>query len=60
MKIYVKSFTSKSTNRPCFALCADLGYREVYLSFDRNLCAELLKKPVVDLYQLEHGNYEVK
>ena len=36
------------------ALVADLGYRLAHLSFDRNLCAELLGLSVVDMLSEEH------
>lgn len=59
MKILVRSFISKKTGNPCFALVADLKYREAFLSFDKYLCAEILGISVEELYALAPNDYEV-
>lgn len=40
------------------ALVAELGYRTAYLSFDRNLCAELVGVSVPELMSSE-GTYQI-
>lgn len=59
MKIFVRTFVSKKTGKPCFALIADLKYREAFLSFDKYLCAEILGVSISDLYALAPNDYEV-
>lgn len=51
MKIYVELKTSKKTGNPYVALCLDLGYRKAMISYDYNLCAEVLKMSVGQMYQ---------
>lgn len=53
--LYVTRIHSKKSNKDFIALCYDLGYRSVYLSFDRNLCAELLNVPVRSLEDIDVG-----
>ena len=55
LKVVVK----KSKNGKLYsALLADLGYRIAFLSFDRNLCAELLGMSVIDLLS-EEREYKI-
>lgn len=49
----------KKDNIKRFALCVNLGYRIVYLSFDKYVIAEILNKPVSALYELEEGVTEL-
>lgn len=51
MKIYVEKRTSKKTGNTYVALIMDLGYRKAMLSYDYNLCAEVLKMSVAEMYQ---------
>lgn len=53
--IFKNKFGKKSAR-----LVADLGYRQVVLSWDIQLCAEVLKCSVVDLINSEFGIYDVK
>lgn len=51
MKLYVEQKTSKKTGNFYVALILDLGYRKAMLSYDFNLCAEVLKMSVAQMYQ---------
>ena len=51
MKLYVEQKTSKKTGNPYVALILDLGYRKAMLSYDYNLCAEVLKMSVAQMYE---------
>lgn len=53
--VYTNKFGKKGAR-----LVADLGYRQVVLSWDIQLCAEVLKCSVVDLINKENGTYNVK
>lgn len=53
--IYVDKFENKSAR-----LVADLGYKKVVLSWDLNLCAELLKCCVNDMLSKDNGEYIIK
>lgn len=55
LKVIVK--TGKNGNLYT-ALVAELGYRTAYLSFDRNLCAELVGVSVPELMSGE-GTYQI-
>ena len=56
--LYVSVFQSRKGNKT-FALVADLGYARKFLSFDVQLLAEILGLPVVELYDMPLGNYEI-
>lgn len=53
--VYKNKFGKKSARLVC-----DLGYRQVVLSWDVQLCAEILKCSVLDLMNLEYGEYAVE
>lgn len=59
MKMYVKIWIKKGTERKMTALVLDLGYRQVYLSFDASLCAELLKVSRAEFEELTIGEYGI-
>ena len=55
----LKVIVKKGKNGKLYsALIADLGYRNAYLSFDRNLCAEVLGMSVIDLLS-EEREYKI-
>ena len=54
MKLTVEQKTSKKTGNSYVALILDLGYRKAMLSYDYNLCAEVLKMSVAQMYQELH------
>lgn len=54
----VRVFNSKKGAK-CHALVCDLGYRVAYVSFDLNLCAELLKMSISEAYSLANGDYNL-
>lgn len=58
MNLYVKIGTG-TTGKKYAAIVVDLGYRTATLTFDRNLCAELLRVPIHELFELADGNYSV-
>ncbi len=60
MKIYVEKRTSKKTGNPYVALTIDLGYREAVLSYDYNLCAEVLKMSVAQMYDELNCNPKIE
>lgn len=51
MKIYVERRLSKKNGNPYVALSVDLGYRKAMVSYDYNLCAEVLKMSVQQMYE---------
>lgn len=53
--VYTNKFEKTSAR-----LVADLGYRKVVLSWDVQLCAEVLKCSVLELLALDNGEYVVK
>lgn len=53
--VYTNKFEKKSAR-----LVADLGYRQVVLSWETNLCAEILKIAVFELMEKPNGEYLVK
>lgn len=57
MKMFVKIWIKKGTERKMTALVCDLGYRMVYLSFDGSFCAELLKISRSELEEKPLGEY---
>ena len=54
-KIYVKCCESTKTKKPFVALVCDLGYRTVYLSFDRATISEISGLPIPYLLDMEVG-----
>ena len=60
MKIYVEKRTSKKTGNPYVALTIDLGYRKAVLSYDYNLCAEVLKISVAQMYEELNRNQNIE
>lgn len=54
----VKIFTSKKGNK-AFALCACLGYRDAFVSFDQNVISEILHVSLVDLFDKPIGEYPI-
>lgn len=55
----LKVIVKKGKNEKLYsALVAELGYRTAFLSFDRNLCAELLGISVIELLS-EEGEYKI-
>ena len=57
--LVLKVIVKKGKNSKLYsALVAELGYRTAYLSFDRNLCAELLGMSVIDLLS-EEREYKI-
>lgn len=59
-KLVVKIGVSKKTGNKYTGLSLYTGYRYVSLSWDSNLCAELLGVSVQSLYDMACGDYEVK
>lgn len=57
--IKVIVYTNKF-NKTSARLVADFGYRKVVLSWDIQLCAEVLKCSVAELLNAENGEYIVK
>lgn len=53
--VYTNKFGKKSAR-----LVADLGYRQVVLSWDIQLCAEILRVSVADLLNAENGSILVE
>lgn len=49
MKYFIKVAKSEKTGKMYACLVCDLGYRMVNISFDTNLCAELLGVSIKDL-----------
>lgn len=58
-KLFVSVFTSRKSGNKTYALILDLGYSRKYLSFDIQLIAEVLGLRVVDLYDIELGEYTI-
>lgn len=56
-KLFIKHYWKDKIER--FVLCVDLGYRIVYLCFDKYVIAEILNKPLSALYELEEGVTEL-
>lgn len=46
--------------KPYTALVMDLGYRQAFLSFDRNLCAELVGVSITELMSEVNVEYKVQ
>lgn len=59
MKMYVQVEISKKSGSKYVALVLDLGYRKAFLSFDSNLCAEVLQISVQQLMTGDCGEYPV-
>lgn len=59
-KLYVSVFQSKRSGKATYALVLDLGYVKKFLSFDTSLVAEVLGLSIIDLLNLDYGDYEVK
>lgn len=57
LKVVVKN---GKNGKPYTALVMELGYRQAFLSFDRNLCAELLGISVPDLMSEVNVEYKVE
>ena len=57
LKVVVKN---GKNGKPYTALVMDLGYRQAFLSFDRDLCAELLGVSVLDLMSEVDVEYKVE
>lgn len=53
--VFINKFEKKSAR-----LVADLGYRNVVLSWDVQLCAELMRISVLELLSLDKGEYIIK
>lgn len=60
MKIYVEKRLSKKNGNPYVALTIDLGYRKAMLSYDYNLCAEVLKMSVSQMYDELNCNQSIE
>lgn len=59
IKFVVEVFTSKKGNKAC-AVVAVLPYgSKKFLTFDVNVCAELLKEPVCNMYDKPEGVYAI-
>lgn len=58
-KLYVSVFQSKRSGKATYALVLDLGYAKKFLSFDTSLVAEVLGLSILDLLNLDYGDYEV-
>lgn len=57
LKVVVKN---GKNGKPYTALVMELGYRQAFLSFDRNLCAELLRVSVPDLMSEIDVEYKIE
>lgn len=58
-KLIVNIGVSKKTGNKYTGLSLYTGYRYVQLSWDSNLCAELLGVSVQSLFDMDTGKYEV-
>lgn len=57
-KIYFKKALGKS-GRPYTCILVDLGYREIVLTFDSSVCAEILDLSARELAALPVGEWEI-
>lgn len=60
MKLYVKIFESKKTQRKVVVLTARTQFGDSYLSYDKVLLCCALNCTSEELYQLPLGEYEIK
>ena len=60
MKIYVVKKILIKTGAPYVALIIDLGYRKAVLSYDYNLCAEVLKMSLAQMYDELQRNQNIE
>lgn len=58
-KFYVRKGIGQKSQRPYTALCLDLGYRVMWLSYSCNDCAEALGISVAELMALNDGIYPI-
>lgn len=54
-KLYYEKRLNKKGDAYFDVIYADLGYRQIFLTFDRSVIAELLGKSVSELYSVEGG-----
>ena len=52
MKIFYEKRFSEKTQRPFDCIYVDAGYREIKLTFDRCVCAEILRISMSELYSI--------
>ena len=57
--LVVKKAVSAKTGKVYFCLVLKMGYRDAFLSYDYNLCAESLRLSVPELFDLDNGEYPV-
>lgn len=59
-ELVVKKAISAKTGKSYSCLVLKMGYRNAYLSFDFNLCAEALRMSIPELFDLPDGEYPVE
>lgn len=60
MRVYVKVFVSKNTQKKIVALTAHTQFGESYLTYDKVLLCCALNCTSEELYELPLGEYDIK
>lgn len=58
-QFYVRKGIGKTSNKAYTAICLDLGYRTMWLSYKATDCAEALGVSVAELYAMDDGIYPI-